>query len=323
MLFRSASAEAFYRHAVGNVIPSETVEKMMAAFADQSSPAFAELRKKYGNRFRMADGAYWSTCLALAIDAQQISEVMQYLRLFTICLMEFAFMEDRNPDVTYAWIYYEAFRQMLDDLTTEPEPEPLPLKVRALGGTAGKREGDAYLLSLGIDIENPNTDRMARTVSLDITLKDRDGNVITVIKDQLQSIDPSAIYHYGVTRKIRGAAVASISATAKASTHLKLTTPIMKHLSLTSPRLAKGEAHMLLSGSLQSKYDRPLRAAVLHYQLLSADNKILGGANEWIFGGIPAKGSRPFSSKLAVSISGASKVIYSVDFDVMELIKED
>ena len=166
------TAENFYRHACGKVVDAEVVNAMIMAFRDRDSKEYRTYAQKYGNRFSALDGSYWATALALGIDAGQVSEVMQYLRVFTVCLMEFAYMEDRNPDVTYTWCYYDAFRQMLDELVSEPEPEPLPLKVRSLGGSAGKREQDTYYLSLGVDIENPNLDRLARGVQLDIVLKD-------------------------------------------------------------------------------------------------------------------------------------------------------
>lgn len=315
------TAESFYRHAVSMTVDGGTVEAITAAFREPKGEAFAAYRKKYGNRFSMLDGSYWSTCLALGIDAGQVGEVMRYLRLFTVTLMEFAYMGDSNPAVTYAWSYYESFRAMLDELTAPPEPDPLPLKVRSLGGSAGKRNGDTYQLSLGVDIENPNPDRMARDVGIDITLKDRDGNILSVIKDKLRNIDPSTVYHYGVTRKIKGAATAGISVKASAASYLKLSTPIMKHARLTALRLSKQENAMQLTGTLSSEYDRPLRSLTLHYQLLSKENKILGGGNEWLFDGPEANGSTDFSSTLPVIIQHAAKAVYSVDFDAIELVK--
>ena len=316
------TAENFYRHACGKVVENEVIETMIEIFRDRSSKEYRAYAQKYGNRFTALDGSYWATVLALGIDAGQVSEVMQYLRLFTVCLMEFAYMEDRNPDATYTWCYYDSFRQMLDDLTAEPDPEPLPLKVRALGGSAGKREQDTYYLSLGLDIENPNFDRLARGIQLDITLKDKEGQVITVIGDKLESLDPGAIYHYGVTRKIRGNAVASFSATAKAVAHIKLQTPIMKHVALSELRLRKNGEGMHFSGNMIGKYDVPLRSMTLHYQFLSAQNKILGGGSEWVLDGLEPGGTRQVNSKIALPIEGAAKVVYSVDFDVVQLLEE-
>lgn len=315
-------AENFYRHACGPALQDEVIDRISNAFRNPEGEEFRALRKRYGNRFSLLDGSYWSCVLAVGIDAGQVDEVMRYLRLFIVCLMEFAYMEDRNPQSTYAWCYYESFRQMLDDLTAEPEPEPLPLKVRALGGSAGAREGDSYMLSLGVDIENPNPDRMARGIGVDVTLKDKSGAVITVIGDRLESLDPGAIYHYGVTRKIRGAAVASISVTAKASSHLKLTTPIMKHVRLTEPRLVRTGEKMKFSGRIVGEYDRPLRSMTLHYQFLSAENKILGGGSEWILDGLLPGEPRTVASEIPVPIKNAAKAVYSIDFDAIDLVTD-
>ena len=316
------AAESFYRHAVATVVDEAVIDEMVSAFSNRNGETYRTLERKYGNRFSMLDGSYWATCLAIGIDANEVGGVLQYLRLFIVCLMEFAYMGDRNPGATYAWNYYESFRAMLDELTAPPDAAPLPLKVRALGGTAGKRNGDVYMLSLGVDIENPNPDRMARGVGIDITLKDKNGSVITVIKDQIQSIDPGTVYHYGVTRKIRGAATAGLSAKARASAFLKLSTPIMKHVKLSNLRLSKHPNGVRLCGTLNSEYDRPLRSMTLHYHFLSADNKILGGSNEWLFDRMQAGGELEISSVVPVAIANTAKAVYSVDFDAMELIKE-
>lgn len=313
-------AERFYRHACSGVISPATLSAMLAAFRDRSGEAWKTYEKKYGNRFSLSDGSYWSSCLAVGIDAQQMSDVLHYLRLFTVVLMEFAYMGGRNPEKTYTWTYYESFRAMLDTLMAEPEPDPLPLKVLAVGGTAGKREGDAYLLSLGLDLENPNPDRMARDVHLDILLKDREGNVIATVKDRLASIDPGAIYHYGITRKLRGAAVASISATAKAGSHLKLSTPIMTHASLDAPRIEESEDGAHLAATLRGGYDRPLRSLTLHYQFRSQEDRLLGGGGEWIADGLAEAGERELRLRLPLAPKDTARLVYSVDFDALELI---
>ena len=315
------AAESFYRSAMAMTVEESVIEAMVAAFRDPNGEAYRSYQKKYGNRFSMPDGSYWATCLAVGIDAGQVGDVMQYLRLFTIALMEFAYMGDRNPAETYTWSYYDSFRAMLDELTAPPEPDPLPLKVRAVGGTAGKRDGECYMLSLGVDIENPNPDRMARAISIDITLKDRNGNTVAVVKDRIQNLDPATVYHYGVTRKIKGAATAGISVTAKASGFLKLSTPIMKHIKLTTLRLSRRENGIRLNGTLNSEYDRLLRSITLHYQFLSADNKILGGGNEWMLDGIEQGDHTAFTSNIPVSIKNTVKAVYSVDFDAIELVK--
>ncbi len=316
------AAENFYRHVTSGVVSPTIADAMILAFRNRDSEEYAAYEAKYGNRFSALDGSYWSTALALGIDAGQVGEVMQYLRLFTVALMEFAYMDDRNPEATYTWCYYDSFRQMLDELTSEPDPEPETLKVRALGGSASKRDGDFYYLSLGVDIENPNADRMARGIGIDITLKDKEGNVITVIGDKLESLDPGTVYHYGITRKIRGAAVGSIAAMATASSYLKLTTPIMKHFALSGLKITRSQEGMQFTGSIASEYDTALRSLTLHYQFLSKDNKILGGGSEWLASGVAPNAPAAFSTKVAVPVAGAAKVVYSIDFDAIELVNE-
>ena len=317
----SDAAEAFYRQAVAGVVSKQTVNAIIDAFRNREGEAFRSLECRYGNRFHAFDNSYWATVLALGIDNGEVCKVMQYLRAFTVTLMEFAYMENRNPDATYTWCYYDSFRLMLDELTA-PDPTPFPLKVRALGGTVGKREGDAYLLSLGIEVENPNAHHMARGVSLDVTLKDRDGRVIAVIADKIQSIDPQTVYHYGITRRVRGASVASFSAVARPDGHLKLKTPIMNHYTLSDLGLKKSDAGLRFSAMLNNNYDRDLRAPTLHYQFLSADNKILGGGSAWLSCGVAAGKSTPISSSVSVPIANIAKVIYSLDFDALDLIGE-
>ncbi len=314
-------AEIFYRRAVAGEVEEDTVRAMLAAFSDPDGPAFRAYQKKYGCYFQMLDGSYWSTCLALGIDAGKVPEVLSYLNLFTVCLMEFAYMGESNPEKTYTWCYYESFRNILDDLTKGAEAEPQPLKIRAVGGSAGVREQESYSLSLGIDIENPNTDRMARDVAVDIVLKDKEGNEIVRIADKIACIDPGVIYHYGVTKKIRGAAVGSIASTAKAGSYLRLETPLMKHISLSELRLSKENDSMRFSGAMTSKYPTDLRSVILHYQFLDANNKILGGSSEWLFDGLRAGETKSFDSKIAVAVPRAAKAVYSLDFDAMELIQ--
>ena len=172
-----------------------------------------------------------------------------------------------------------------------------------------------------MDVENPNPARMAKDVTIDIVLKDKSGEVIATIKDKLECIDPGAIYHYGVTKKIRGGAVGSIAATAKASSYLRLQTPLMKHIALSELRLARENAAMRFCGKMTSNYPSDLRSVILHYQFLDASNKILGGGSEWFFEEFKVGEEKPFSIPCPVPIKGATKIVYSIDFNAQDLLK--
>ena len=317
------AAEAFCTRAIAPIAGADAVAPIAAAFRDRSGDAYRHYDKLYGNLFSLMDGSYWATALAIGMEGEAIDLVLFYLRLFTVVLIEFAYMENRNPEAIYAWQYYESFRGMLDALLKQPEPavEPQPLKITKIGGSAGKRDGDSYLLSLGVDIQNPDTAHMARDIALEITLKDKDGNVIAVIKDRLQSLDPDTTYHYGVTRKVRGAATANISASAKAAGYIKLSTPIMKHIKLSSLRFERGEESIVTNCKLTNEYGTPLQSVALHYQLLDEKNKIIGGAAEWLLDGFAADEVKSIAPKIDIPLPNAKKVLYSADFDALALVK--
>jgi len=313
--------EAFYLRACAPLINDGTVTEMLSAFRNTDSADFRALSRKYGNGFRALDGSYWATVLSVAIDADEVERVMHYLRLFTVTLMEFAYMEDRNPSHTYAWCYFEAFREALESFASAPQNAPLPPKIGAIGGSAGRRQGDAYPLSLGIDIINPNTDKMARDVRVDITLKDKAGAVITVIGDRIECIDPGATYHYALSRKIRGAAVGSIRASAHANGHLTLTTPIMNHVQIDNVRTSADDAGTRLSATLKNGYDCTIRALTVHYQFLSKSGKPLGGGSEWLLGELPSGTTKELNARVSVPIASVASVVFSVDFDALTLVE--
>ena len=312
--------EQFYRRACGGCIKEETINSFLQAFQNPDGAAFLAYQKKYGCYFSLLDGSYWATCLAVGIECDCTNAVMDYLRLFTVCLMEFAYMDDRNPERTYTWNYYESFRAMLDDIIRDPEQEPLPLKIKSIGGSAGAKKEGSYHLTLGVDIENPNPERMATDISLDIILKDAEGNIITVVRDKLYCIDPGTVYHYGVTKKITGRAVGSIAAVAKAKGYLKLQLPLMKHVELSNLKLVKIGDAMQFKGNMTSRYQSRIGSLMLHYQFVDADFKLLGGGSEWISDGIDPQEIIAFQSKASVAVPRTAKVLYSIDFDAMELI---
>ena len=310
------AAEQFYRHAVAPSVGEAVTEKMLAVFRAPEGREFSTNVIKYGYGFDLTVPSYWSSCLKLAIQAKEIPVLMNYLKLFMICLTEFAYMDGRKPKETYAWNYCETFGKILDDLEKPDLPPSLPVTVRAVGGSSGKRENQTYFLSLGVDLQNPNTDRALQNIKVDITLKDRDGNIIDIISDRVTSIDPGAIFHYGITRRVRGAAVAQIFAKARATGFLPADTAAMRGIRLEKVSIKRDEHYEILKGTMVSSYDRELPAFALHYQYLNKQNKIVGGGCEWFFDGLPAGGEKPFRAGCAVPIPGAARIVYSIDFDL-------
>ncbi len=309
--------EHFFRAACMPSMGEDAVARMLAVFDAPESGIYAGFEARYGNRFRLMDDSYWATVLALGLDAGEIDRSIAYLRLFTVTLMEVAYMEGRNPPTTYTWGYYESFVGMLDALVAPPDPAPVKVRVKAIGGTAGKRNGNAYLLSLGVDIENPDPVHTAKKVELNIALKDKDGKTITVIRDQLCAIPPKSMFHYGVTRRIAGPAAARFAATVKAEKYEK-TGEAPPHAALTQARYGHEENETRLEGTLTPSAPRPYSALCLYYQYRSEQNKIVGGGSEWFY---PNKEQEDaplaLSATLPLEIKTAARVVVSGDFDLL------
>ena len=310
-------ASHFCKQACGPFLGNTKSADLLQAFGTQNTLLWNTYTQKYGNRFSLFDSSYWSTALSLGIDCDNVEAVLKYLRQFLVILTEFAYMENNNPEDTYCWGYYESFRKMLDELIKPPAKAPHQPIIHAIGGTAGKRDGDAYYLSLGVDLENPDAEQSAINVNLDITLKDASGKVITVIKDRIFSIPPKGLYHYGVTRQIRGVGVASITAVAKASSYRRL--PETKsHLILLDPVITSSDHETRLEGSLAAKTLDTSSSAMIHYQFRNRENKILGGGSLWCFDELSEE-STPLSASVPVPIRGADQVALSLAFDNNEL----
>ena len=77
-----------------------------------------------------------------------------------------------------------------------------------------------------------------------------------------------------------------------------------------------------MAGSLAEAAEDSLVEVWVHYQFLSAQNKILGGGSEWVLDGLEPGSTRQVNSKIALPIDGAAKVVYSIDFDVVQLLEE-
>ncbi len=313
-------AEAFYRRTCAPLVDDTLAKNMLDAFREKTGEQYRALCKKYGNDFGALDGSYWATVLSVAIDADEVERVLYYLRLFTVTLLEFAYMEGRNPESTYSWCYYESFGKALESFAT-PEEAPLPLTVGRIGGTKSKRTKETYSLSLAAEIQNPNADRMARGVSVDVVLKNKAGGVIATVKDRIQSIDPAATYHYAVTKRITGEAVASIGVTAHAASYLSLSTPIMQHVTLSRVEAETRADGTHLTATLKNGYDRPLDSLTLHYQFRAESGKLLGGTGEWVLGTLAPEEERTLISHVPVPIAGIADVAYSADFDALTLVE--
>ena len=317
-----AAAENFYLRFCAPLVGNKIANAMLEAFRDPNGAQFANYREKYGCDFTLSSGGYWSSCFAVALDAKAVSQLMEYFQGFVFSLLQFAYMGNRNPQHTYVWKYYDAFQSILTELTS-PIDHPQPLKIEGLGATPGKSEGDCYELSFGMNVCNPNASHMAWNVKIDVFLRDQKGEIITTVHDQIHCIDPNGMFHYGFTRKIRGNRVAHVSASAKAGQFNKLTIPLMKHIAMQKISINRQSLPQMLNGVLKNNYDCPLYSYARHYHFLDADCKILGGGSEWFFEKFDAGEEKPFSIPCPVPVKGATKIVYSIDFNAQDLLKKE
>jgi hypothetical protein len=315
-------AEAFYSRVCAPLIDDNLVRDMLSAFREPDGAQYRALCKKYGNDFKALDGSYWATVLAVAIDADEVERVREYLRIFTVTLLEFAYMDGRNPNETYAFCYYESFARAIESFAT-PNTPPLPLSVGRIGGTRGKETDGTYELTLGAEIQNPNADRMARGVSVDVTLKDKEGKILATVRDRIQSIDPLATYRYAVTKAVTGGRVASIAVRAEAASFLFLSTPVMHHVTLEDIRREVRADGTHLFATVKNGYDCPISGLTVHYQYLSESGKPLGGGNAWLLERLDAGEEKEISAHVSVPVSNVATVAYSVDFDALILVAEE
>ena len=147
-------------------------------------------------------------------------------------------------------------------------------------------------------------------------LKDKNGDVIATVKDRISEIAPATVFHYGVTRRIAGAATAGLSAKVRATSFQKR--DATNRATLSDARIGYGEAQTRLSGRITPPANTPWSALALHYQFLSADNKILGGSNEWFYKTSESTDTLTLSASVPVEIRGAAKLVFSADLDKKE-----
>ena len=174
-----------------------------------------------------------------------------------------------------------------------------------------------------VRIDGLNAVRMARGVSVDVTLKDKTGAILATVRDRIQSIDPNATYHYAVTKTVTGGRVASIAVKAEAASFLFLSTPVMHHVTLESIRHEVRTDGTYLFATVKNGYDCPISGLTVHYQYLAESKKPLGGGNAWLLERLEAGAEKEISAHIAVPVSNIAEVAYSVDFDALILVADE
>lgn len=199
--------------------------------------------------------------------------------------------------------------------------QELPLKVEKVGGTLGPVDRDnCRTVCVGVDIVNPNKNKMASFITVEVTLSDANGNVVDVINEDIYHIDAGATFHFGYTKVWVNGSVVNISANAYARGFVDTNKTAMDGTSFGNCSLNNDFAANIctVGGLLKSDYNRPIQGCTVHFQIVNASGKIIGGDNVYL-DYLPAGQTRSISSDLSLCIQGGSKIIHSIDFDLRQM----
>lgn len=194
--------------------------------------------------------------------------------------------------------------------------EELPLQITKVGGSLGQisRDNDRTV-SVGIDIYNPNKDKMAVLVTVEITLSDSNGNVVDVINDTLYYIDAGSTFHYGYEKVWVKGNVSKISGNAYARGFVNVGNTYLDGTAFTNCSLNNDNSSdtCTVSGLLKSGYTKPIYDFKMYYQVLSSNGEIVGGDNVYV-DVLPAGQSRSISNDHSLRIQNGNSIVHSVDF---------
>ena len=192
----------------------------------------------------------------------------------------------------------------------------LPLQVTKVGGSLGaiSRDNDRTV-SVGIDIYNPNKDKIAVGVTVEITLSDPNGNVVDVIDDTLYYIDAGATFHYGYEKVWVKGNIAKISGNAFARGFVNVSNTYLDGTAFTNCTLNNDNSSdtCTVSGLLKSFYTKSIYDFKMYYQVLSSNGEIVGGDNLYV-DVLPAGQTRSISTDHSLRILNGDSIVHSVDF---------
>ena len=206
-----------------------------------------------------------------------------------------------------------------DNSLNSSSTQAMPLNVTKVGGTTGPkdRDGDFNIL-LGVDIENPNSDKIATGVTVEITLKSSTGSITEVITDTLYCIDAGATFHYGYEKRWISGDVSNISANAYAREFIDVGgNTFMDGAIFSNFSIYHDDGECDITGEIRSTYNKTIDGCYLYYQL-KKDGEIVGGNSTYI-DVLPAGATRSLKINNSVDVQ-AAQLEYSVDFDLDSLL---
>ena len=209
----------------------------------------------------------------------------------------------------------------LKSTTGEHFSEELPLNVSKVGGTIGSKDHNGTSISLGIDATNPNPNKLAYNVTVEISLTDSNGNIVEVINDTIYVIDPNTTFHYGCEKRYIQGMVSSISSASAFAEEFMDVAAGKKYMdggTFSNFNLTKHDNGCKLTGHLESAYQKSIRNCYVYFQILDENGDIKGGNNTNI-GVLPARQTRAIQFDNKINLNG-KHVEYSIDFELNQIL---
>lgn len=188
-----------------------------------------------------------------------------------------------------------------------------PLICRKIGSSIGQfwNNGE-YSISLGADINNPNTTLTAKNITVEVTLKDSSGRILKVINDSINTIDAGKTFHYGMQQSGIVGEPVTFSVSAYARDYEESNGDMVSETAtFLNPYFRPDGAWGSLTGELQNNRSYSLDGANIYFQFVNATGEIVGGASEWI-DYLPANGVRSIQYNGFIPDS-IKKINYSLD----------
>lgn len=298
-------------------------------FLRKKSDEYKELESKYGHEFDSLD-SMWMQLLVISTKQTQVNYCGEFVTDYTFKLLIPIIESDGNvedDEIGYCKKLTQSLANVADAITNKnsnsgsdssASNSAMPLKVTGVGGTLGPKDRDGeFNIMLGVDIHNPNPDKLASMVTVEITLKSKSGSITEVITDTIYCIDAGATFHYGCEKYWMKGQVSNISAAAYAQEFLDIgNKKLMDGAVFSNFSITHGRDCCDITGELKSNYNKTINGCYLYYQL-KKDGKILGGNNTYV-DILPIGATRSLKIENSVDVK-AGQLVYSIDFDLRSI----
>lgn len=242
---------------------------------------------------------------------------------YTVCAA--ACEEEYTPSTPAAKSVKPAASTFNNYVNTQKSNVVLPLKVTAVGVTVqsngyGSNECN---ISFGAEIVNPNPDKIALGVNVEIVLLDNAGRILNVVHKRIWFIDANTTFHFGYEEWCLDDRISNFKINADADEFAdrgNLTSKFTDFLKVSNLNYICGRNDDdAITGIISNLINVPLDAVALYYHGVDKNGKILGGNWQYIdeFG---ANRNYTMHRTSVVQIK-PTNIRYSFDYNISDLLR--